>query len=111
MLQAVYLMCCSKKGISAHQLHRILGITDKAAWFLSHRIREAMRDGTLPPMGGPGSIVESDETFIGTKPGYKQRRGQGHKMTVLSLVQRGGGARSFHIDGPNKAEIFQLSST
>jgi transposase-like protein len=107
MLQAVYLMSCSKKGVSAHQLHRILQVTYKTAWFLCHRIREAMRDGTLPPMGGEGSIVESDETFIGTKPGFKKRRGGGHKMVVLSLVQRGGGARSFHIDGTNKAEIFQ----
>ncbi len=54
MLQAVYLLCCSKKGCSSHQLHRILQITYKSAWFLSHRIREAMRDGTLAPMGGAG---------------------------------------------------------
>jgi transposase-like protein len=56
MLQAVYLLCCSKKGCSSHQLHRILQITYKAAWFLSHRIREAMHDGTLPPMGGLGKL-------------------------------------------------------
>jgi transposase-like protein len=65
MLQAVYLLCCSKKGCSSHQLHRILGVTYKTAWFLSHRIREAMRDGTLAPMGGAGGIVEADETYIG----------------------------------------------
>ena len=57
MLQAVYLLCCSKKGISSHQLHRILQIQYKSAWFLSHRIREAMRDGALAPMGGAGSTV------------------------------------------------------
>src|ERR1700691_6509673 len=62
MLQAVYLLCCSKKGISSHQLHRVLGITYKAAWFLSHRIREAMRTGALSPMGGGGEIIEIDET-------------------------------------------------
>ena len=56
MLQAVYLLCCSKKGISSHQLHRVLGITYKAAWFLSHRIREAMRDGSLTPMGGTAGL-------------------------------------------------------
>ena len=65
MLQAVYLLCCSKKGCSSHQLHRILGITYKSAWFLSHRIREAMRTGSLAPMGGDGGIVEVDETYIG----------------------------------------------
>ena len=65
MLQAVYLLCCSKKGCSSHQLHRVLGITYKSAWFLSHRIREAMRTGKLAPMGGSGSVVEADETYIG----------------------------------------------
>jgi hypothetical protein len=59
MLQAVYLLCCSKKGISSHQLHRILQIQYKSAWFLSHRIREAMRDGSLAPMGGLG-VARSD---------------------------------------------------
>lgn len=67
-LQAVYLMCSSKKGVSAHQIHRILGVTYKTAWFLCHRIREALRAGNLSPMGGSGSIVEIDETFIGRKP-------------------------------------------
>jgi transposase-like protein len=106
-LQAVHLMASSKKGISANQLHRVLGVTLKTAWFIEHRIREAMQDVGIVPMGGSGSIVESDETFIGTKPCFKKRRGGGHKMVVLSLVQRGGGARSFHIEGTNKAEIFQ----
>ena len=67
MLQAVYLMTSSKKGISAHQLHRILEITYKSAWFLAHRIRQAMRSGDLAPMGGAGGIVEIDETFVGQK--------------------------------------------
>jgi transposase-like protein len=62
ILQVVYLMCSSKKGVSAHQIHRTLGVTYKSAWFLCHRIREAMRNGDLAPMGGPGSIVEVDET-------------------------------------------------
>src|SRR5690242_20191890 len=64
-LQAFYLMASSKKGVSSHQLHRALGITYKTAWFLSHRIREAMRAGGLLPMGGAGKTVEADETFIG----------------------------------------------
>jgi transposase-like protein len=61
-LQAVYLIWASKRGVSAHQIHRILGVTYKTAWFLCHRIREALRAGDLPPMGGVGSIVEIDET-------------------------------------------------
>src|SRR5262249_32702556 len=65
MLQAVYLLSSSKKGISAHQIHRALEITYKSAWFLCHRIREAMREGKVPPMGGEGKTVEIDETYIG----------------------------------------------
>jgi transposase-like protein len=96
MLQAVYLMCASKKGVSAHQLHRILGITYKSAWFLAHRVREAMRSGDLAPMGGAGGTVEVDETFIGNdrtiKPkGVKKGRGYAHKHKVLSLVDRDSG--------------------
>lgn len=89
MLQAVYLVTSSKKGISAHQLHRTLEITYKSASFLLHRIREAMRDGgELPPMGGNGGIVEVDETFIGKKKGAVKRRAFHHKMKVLALVDR-----------------------
>ena len=69
MLQAVYLMTSSKKGISAHQLHRTLEITYKSAWFLAHRIREALRSGDLAPFGAGGGAVEVDETFIGRKKG------------------------------------------
>lgn len=89
MLQAVYLVTSSKKGISAHQLHRTLEVTYKSAWFLLHRIREAMRDGSdLPPMGGNGGVVEVDETFIGKKKGAVKRRAFHHKMKVLALVDR-----------------------
>src|ERR1700733_285156 len=73
-LQAVYLLCCSKKGCSSHQLHRVLGITYKSAWFLSHRIREAMRDGSLSPLGGCGKTVEIDETGHGRVAGAPSRR-------------------------------------
>src|SRR5215210_4567940 len=91
-LQAMYLIAGSKKGISSNQLHRTLGVTLKTAWFMSHRIREAMRSGDLAPMGG---IVEVDETYIGRRPGQVSRGGAEHKMKVLSLVSRGTGeARS-----------------
>lgn len=108
MLQAVYLMCASKKGISAHQLHRVLEITYKSAWFLCHRIREAMRSGDLSPMGGGGEVVEIDETFIGRKEGTIKRRGYAHKRPVLSLVERGGTVRSFHVDGTSTAQLVPI---
>jgi transposase-like protein len=109
MLQAVYLLCCSKKGCSSHQLHRVLGITYKSAWFLSHRIREAMRTGKLAPMGGPGGVIEADETYIGRLKGVpKQRGGGAHKNVVLTLVERGGGARSFHVDSFSIAEVMPI---
>jgi transposase-like protein len=91
MLQAVYLMTSSKKGISAHQLHRTLGITYKSAWFLAHRIREAMRSGDLAPFGSNGGAVEVDETFIGRKKGVAVRGAYHHKMAVLGLVDRDSG--------------------
>lgn len=102
-LLAFRLMASSKKGISAHQLHRSLGITYKSAWFMSHRIREAMREGGLASMGGSGKTVEVDETFIGhdksIKPkGQKKGRGYHHKYKVLSLVERGGKVRSIVVD-------------
>lgn len=107
-LQAVYLLCASKNGISSHQLMRVLDVQYKTAWFMSHRIREAMRSGGLAPMGGPGAVVEVDETFIGTKAGAPKRRGYAHKRAVLPLVGRGGEARSFHVDGTRAAEVMPI---
>jgi transposase-like protein len=111
MLQAVYLMSASKKGISAHQMHRTLEITYKSAWFLCHRIREAMRDGTLAPMGGSGSVVEIDETIIGKVEGAPKHIAQGgtqFRNVVLTLVQRGGSARSFHIEGTTLGTLLPI---
>lgn len=108
MLQAVYLMCSSKKGISAHQLHRTLEVDYKSAWFLAHRIREAMRDGTLAPIGGLGSIVEIDETAQGKLEGHTKGQRWAHMRTVLTLVQRGGVARSFHVDSTSIAELIPI---
>jgi transposase-like protein len=84
-LQAIYLMCASKKGISSHQLHRTLGVTLKTAWFMGHRIREAMREGNLVSFGSNGGTIEIDETFIGNEANMPKRRGYGHKRKVLSL--------------------------
>jgi hypothetical protein len=91
-------MCSSKKGISAHQLHRMLGISYKAAWFLAHRLREAMADKKPEGLGGEGKIVEADETFIGRLEGREVKAGSGHKMKVMSLVERGGKVRSVKVD-------------
>ncbi len=113
-LQASYLMCCSKKGISAHQLSRVLEITYKSAWFMAHRLREAMRSGDMSPFGGEGAIVEVDETFIGNdktmKPkGSKKGRGYAHKHKVLSLVDRSTGkARSMVVDSLKAKDIMPI---
>jgi len=104
-LQAMFLMCSSKKGCSSNQLHRTLGVTLKTAWFMSHRVREAMRSPNGSPIGGEGKNVEADETFIGTKKGRKVRRGHSHKRAVMSLVERGGELRSFHIERANSANV------
>lgn len=99
--QAAYLLWSSKKGISSNQLARTLGVTVKTAWFASHRLREAMRDGGLDPLGGAGKIAEADETFLhdmGRFRGSKVYRGTGHKRKVRTLIERGGNARSFHIE-------------
>jgi transposase-like protein len=104
-LQAMVLMCASKKGISTNQLHRSLGVSLKTAWFMSHRIREAMRVVGMEPMGGAGATVEVDETFFGRVKGEPKRRGTGHKHVILSLIQRGGSARSFHVEGTRIADI------
>lgn len=116
-LQAVYLMTSSKKGISSHQLHRTLEITYKSAWFLTHRIREAMRSGELAPFGGNGGAVEIDETFIGhdktVKPkGEKKGRGYAHKHKVLSLIDRETGQkRSMVVDSLKAKDLAPILKT
>lgn len=112
-LQAFYLIAGSKKGISSNQLHRTLGVTLKTAWFMGHRIREAMRAGSLSPpqMGGAGEVVEVDETYIGRNQLYKNFknvRGFQHKNVVLTLVQRNGQARSFHVDRSTARDIVPV---
>lgn len=112
-LQAVHLLCSSKKGMSSNQLHRILGVTLKTAWFMSHRIREAMTPGGGGLLGGGGKIVELDETWIGNKTGVTKRRREGkyipgvtkrsmgprldEKRPVVALIERDGEVRAYHV--------------
>lgn len=109
-LQAIYLIAGSKKGISSNQLHRILGVTLKTAWFLSHRIREAMRSGDLDvPYGSGGTPVEVDETYIGRKKGVPKKHGYQHKLGVLALVDRATGTmRTFTFDKFGAADIYPV---
>jgi len=113
-LQAVALIAASKKGISSNQLHRTLGVTLKTAWFMSHRIREAMKDDGSTPMGGEGMTLEVDETFLGKRAtvfvngkGWKAKTGTGDMQSVVSLVERGGRARSIHVENLRKDEIVR----
>ncbi|HUF86272.1 MAG TPA: IS1595 family transposase [Thermohalobaculum sp.] len=110
---AFHLYAASKKGMSAHQLHRMLGVTYKTAWFMAHRIREAMRDDDATPMGGSGGIVEIDETFIGTDPKWtryhKGKRGPQQKMKVLALVDRSTGkARTMVVDMLTQRDLLPI---
>jgi transposase-like protein len=110
-LQAMYLIAGSKKGISSNQLHRILGVTLKTAWFMSHRIREAMRDNNMEMFGGNGGEVQADETYIGNKPEtrYLKARGVGHKYRVVSLLDKTTGrTRSIYTPGKQAGEIAQV---
>lgn len=95
-LIAVYLLCSSKKGMSAHQLHRMLGVTYKTAWFMFHRLRFAVKQPAFKgPLGGPGKTVEADETWIGgRKRGVGKGQGWRNKTTVFSVLERGGDVRS-----------------
>jgi len=103
-LLASFLMASSKKGVSAHQIGRSLGVTYKTAWFMCHRLRAAMAEAAPSPIGGAGKTVEADETYVGGKEANKHankrlaRGGPGEgKESVLTLVERGGFARSFHV--------------
>jgi transposase-like protein len=111
-LQAIYLMASSKKGISTRQLQRTFGGSMTTSWFLSHRIREAMKTLDFDaPMGGEGGIVEIDETFIGQKADMPKQRGYRHKHAVMSLVERrpeGARVRSFHVSGTGSATLLPI---
>jgi transposase-like protein len=106
-LTAFHLMSSSKKGMSAHQLHRTLEISYKSAWFMAHRIREAMKSGALDPLGGMGKAVEADETYHGRTAERKSEgtRGPANKRPVVGLVERGGRVRTFHVARADKETV------
>ncbi|WP_342361046.1 IS1595 family transposase [Terrarubrum flagellatum] len=111
-LLATHLLCSSKKGMSAHQLFRMLGFGSyRTAWFMAHRIREAMKPVGDAPLGSGGGIVEADETYIGRKKGVEKKGGGfGHKMKVMSLVERGGNVRSVVMDKVTRKEVERVIS-
>lgn len=119
---ASHLLTASKKGFSSHQLMRTLGVSYKTAWFMSHRIRHAMKPAEVTPMGGADKIVEADETYFGPvespatvrtsgKPFTKGSTGVANKRTVVALVERGDSVRSFHIDRATQATIAAIVRT
>lgn len=124
-LLAAFLLCASKKGISAHQMHRMLGITYKSAWFMMHRLREAMTPSGKPtPMGGEGKVIEADETYLGKRDGRPSKpdsfvSGFGWishpkietQRKIVALVERGGEARSFVVQKVDKATIRKVLFT
>ena len=110
-LQAVYLLCSSKKGISSKQLERTLGVTYKTAWFMSHRIREAFKTTPTGTLGGEGKFVEADETYWGTEDGDKRGRGGAALVAankIVSLVEREGHIRSFHVADVGSEQLKSL---
>ena len=120
-LQAAFIMAASKKGMSAHQMSRMLGITYKSTWFMCHRLREAMKAGNLPPLGGTGKVVEADETYFHDLPLHKQpvrsnpkanrpKHGPTFKRAIVSLVERGGQARSFYAETAKVETVAKIVS-
>jgi transposase-like protein len=119
---AFHLAASSKKGFSAHQLHRELGCQYNTAWFLHHRVMEAMRRGGLePPLGGEGKVVEADETYFGNipeasrpkrkttgRPFSANRQGSKNKRAIIALVERGGSVRSFHVPGAYLGNVVDI---
>src|SRR5439155_20568783 len=118
-MAALFLLTASKKGVSAHQIHRSLDISYKSAWFMLHRLREAMRTGGLAPLGGEGKTVEADETYHGKvetprvspqrkgRP-YKTNRGLKDKRPIIALIERGGNVRTFHVPVADQKTVEKI---
>jgi transposase-like protein len=107
-LQAIYMMCSGKKGVSTRQLQRTFGCGMKTAWFLGMRVREAMKVLHIEPMGGEGLTIEADETYVGGKAANRAYGPIPPKQAVVSLVQRDGGVRSFHVPNVTASNLYPL---
>jgi transposase-like protein len=109
-LFAMHLMASSKKGMSAHQMHRMLGVTYKTAWFMCHRIREAMKDVAPTPLGGEGKSVQADETYYGntSKRAKGYRKGHRHKEQIVALVEPKGRVRAVHVKTATKDTVREI---
>ncbi len=110
-LMAAFLICASKKGMSTHQLHRMIGVSYKSTWFMMHRIREAMREGKAGPLGGANKVVEADETYIGGKAKNRAFAPPPKKEPVVTLVERDGSVRSFHVEAVNARTLRPILVT
>jgi transposase-like protein len=109
-LMAMHLMASSKKGMSAHQIHRMLGVTYKSAWFMCHRIREAMKDDSPTPLGGKGKSVQADETYIGnsSKRAKNYKKGHRYKQQIVALVEPKGKARVVHVKSATVEKVSEI---
>ncbi|MCH9019107.1 MAG: IS1595 family transposase [Proteobacteria bacterium] len=110
-LLATHLLCASKKGMSAHQLHRMLGVTYKTAWFMAHRIREGLREFNPGPLGGENKTVEADETYVGGKAKNRAFGPPPKKEIVFALVERDGKVHSFHVPAVNAKTLRPILVT
>jgi transposase-like protein len=109
-LFAMHLLASSKKGMSAHQMHRMLGVTYKTAWFMCHRIREAMKDIAPTTLGGEGKSVQADETYYGntSKRAKGYRKGHRHKEQIVALVEPKGRVRAIHVKSATKEKVREI---
>ncbi len=111
-LLVAFLMCASKKGMSTHQLHRMIGVSYKSTWFMTHRLREAMREGKFPGgLGGQNKVVEADETYVGGKAKNRAFGPPPKKEAVFALVEREGKVHSFHIPAVNAKTLRPILVT
>ncbi|MBY0532675.1 MAG: IS1595 family transposase [Xanthobacteraceae bacterium] len=109
---AAHMLNAGKRGVSAHEIHRVIGVTYKTAWFMMHRLREAMKDTNAGPLGGGGKIVQADETYIGnTKRAKSYKKGLRHKRQIVALVEPKGKARVFHVKGATAESVRDILVT
>jgi transposase-like protein len=109
---AAHMLSSGKNGVSAHEIHRNIGVTYKTAWFMMHRLREAMVDSTPTPMGAAGKSVQADETYYGNSSGRAKgyQKGHSHKASIVALVEPDGRARAFHIKTATAAKVGEIIS-